>query len=147
MLTGWMDFDDTLRTLDQLQRRIDHVFEGWSDPRPWRRGRPAWPATNVFETKEAFVVKAPVPGLTESDVSVSVEDDSLVLRGERKADLPEGYKAHVRERAPVAFNRKIALPAHVDADAVSATLHDGVLIVTLPKSKEALPRTIAVKAT
>jgi HSP20 family protein len=102
--------------------------------------------TNVFEGKESFFVKAEVPGVAESAISVSVEDDALVIRGERKSEVPEGYKVHLRERAPVAFTRKLTLPARVDADAVSATLDRGVLTVTLPKSKESLPRQIAVKS-
>jgi HSP20 family molecular chaperone IbpA len=79
MLTGWRDFDgalrtlDTLRTLDLLHRRIDRAFEDW----PWPGARDAarrtvagsvataWPPTNVFETKEAFVVKAEVPGVAD----------------------------------------------------------------------------------
>ena len=149
MLTGWKDFDDTLRTLDRLQRRFDSCFdplERLAPPRRVvRRARAAWPATNVFETKESFVVRADVPGLAESDVSVSVEEDALVIRGERKLPVPDGYRVHLRERAPVAFTRKLPLPARVDADAVSATLKDGVLTVTLPKAREALPRQIAVK--
>lgn len=131
MLTGWREFDDTLRTFDLLLRRAPQV---------------AWPPTNVHETKESFVVKAEVPGLAESDVSVSVEDEALVIRGERKADVPQGYKVHLREREPYVFTRRFPLPVPVDADAVTATLKDGVLTVTLPKAKEALPRQIAVKA-
>jgi HSP20 family protein len=157
MLTGWKDFDDTFRALDLLNRRLDRALGGWA-PSPWaqgtqglaqaprRRGLAAWPATNVFETKEAFVVKAEVPGLAEGDVSVSVEDDVLLVRGERKSSVPEGYKVHLRERSPVAFTRKVPLPARVDVEAVTAALKDGVLTVTLPKVKEALPRQIAVKA-
>ncbi|MBV9949382.1 MAG: Hsp20/alpha crystallin family protein [Myxococcales bacterium] len=151
MLTGWRDFDDTLRAIDLLQRRLDRAFDQWAEPYPQgerarRRPRTAWPPTNVFETKEAFVVKAEVPGLAEGDVAVSVEDEALVVRGERKSDVPEGYTVHLRERSPVAFTRKLPLPARVDSDAVSATLRDGVLTITLPKAKEALPRQIAVKA-
>ncbi len=146
MLTGWRDFDDTLRTLDLLHRHIDRAFEDWGGPQlPRSRAVAAWPPTNVFETKEAFVVKADVPGLGESDVSVSVQDEVLVIRGERKSQVPEGYKVHVRERAPVAFTRKLPLPARVDYEAVTASLKDGVLTITLPKAKEALPRQIAVK--
>ncbi len=150
MLTGWTDFDEPFRALDLLQRRLDRVFDGLPDPaggeRLRLRARPAWPATNVLETPEAFVVKAEVPGLAEGDVTVSVEEDALVLRGERKADVPEGYRVHLRERAPVAFTRTLPLPGRIDADAVSATLIHGVLTVTLPKAREALPRQIAVKA-
>ncbi len=147
MLTGWRDFDDTLRTLDMLQRRIDRVFEDWGQPEAaLRRQEAGWPPTNVLETKESFVVRSEVPGLTESDVSVSVEDDALVIRGERKADVPQGYKVHLRERQPWAFTRKFPLPARVEADAVTATLKDGVLTVTLPKAAAAKARKIQVKS-
>ena len=152
MLIAWRDFDDTFRTLDLLNRRIDRTLEAWvrspgtAAELQRRRGASPWPATNVFETKDAFVVKADVPGLAEADVSLSVEDDVLVLRGERKSRVPEGYKVHLRERAPVAFTRKLPLPAHVDVEAVGASLREGVLTITLPKAKEALPRQIAVKA-
>ena len=154
MLTGWSNFDDTLRALDMLQRHMDRVFEDWREPDApqrtalpaRRRAHAAWPPTNLLETKESFVVKAEVPGLAQSDVSVSVEDEALVIRGERKVDVPQGYKVHVRERLPYAFTRKLPLPARVEADAVTATLEHGVLTVTLPKAKETLPRQIAVKA-
>jgi HSP20 family protein len=152
MLTGWRDFEHTLETIDRLQRRMDRALSprfvaaepAWTTER--RRSRLAWPPTNVFETKEAFLVKAEVPGLAEGDVSVSVEDEALVIRGERKTEVPAGYRVHLRERAPIAFTRKLPLPARVDTDAVTASLKDGVLTVTLPKSREAMPRAIAVKA-
>ncbi len=148
MMSGWREFDQTFRALDSLQRRMDAIG-GWGGLTvvPARRGlRPAWPQVNAFETKESFVYKAFVPGLAEGDVSVYVEEEALVLRGERKNDVPEGYHVHVRERTPVAFARKLPLPGRVDAQGVVATMKDGILTVTLPKSKDTLPRQIAVKA-
>jgi HSP20 family protein len=149
MLTGWRDFDEALRSIDWLHRHIDVVFDdrigsGPGRERPWRRA--TWPAVNVVETKDAFVYRAEVPGLGEGDVVVQVEDESLLLRGERKSDAPKGYEVHLRERAPVAFARKLPLPGRVDAEGVTATMKDGVLTVTLPTSKDTLPRQIAVKA-
>jgi HSP20 family protein len=149
LITGWRNFDDTLRALDLLQRRIDHAFGDWAEPgfrRERRTPHGAWPPINVFETKDAFVYRAEVPGLAEGDVSVYVEDDSLILRGERKTDVPEGYQVHLRERAPFAFTRKLPLPGRVDGETVTATMKDGILTVTLPKAKDTLPRQIAVKA-
>jgi HSP20 family protein len=162
MLTGWTDFGHTLRTLDRLQRRMDRILFDWVEPpsrldplsssvreatlaRNHQRAPAAWPAVNVFEAKEAFVVRADLPGVADTDVSVLVEDDVLVLRGERKAAVPDGYRVHLRERAPIAFTRKLPLPARIDASAVTATLEQGLLTVTLPKAKDALPRQIAVK--
>jgi HSP20 family protein len=144
MLTGWREFENTLETLDRLQRQMDRAFDGATTAR--RRHRVAWPATNVFETKDAFVIQAEVPGVVEGDVSVSVEDEVLTVRGERKSQVPAGYQVHLRERPPIAFARKLPLPARVDTDAVTAVLEHGVLTVTLPKTREALPRQIAVKA-
>ncbi|MGD0675940.1 MAG: Hsp20/alpha crystallin family protein [Polyangiaceae bacterium] len=149
MLTGWRDFDDTLRALSLIQRRIDHVFEDWNGGVPAARGyrtaRAAWPPVNAFETKDSFVYKIEVPGLAESDVSVYVEEESLVLRGERKSQVPEGYEVRLREREPVAFTRKLPLPGRVDGETVTASMKDGILTVTLPKAKETLPRQIEVK--
>jgi HSP20 family protein len=153
MLTGWRDFDDTFRAWNLLQRRIDHVFDDWVITRPAadaaqtrRSVRGVWPAINAFETKEAFVYKAQVPGLGQADVSVYVEDGLLVLRGERKTDIPEGTAVRLRERAPIAFTRKLPLPGRVDAEGVEATMKDGILTVTLPKAKESLPRQVTVKS-
>jgi HSP20 family protein len=147
MLTSWRNFNEALHTIDFLNRHIDYVFDDRAVPgRSPERARIAWPPVNVAETKDAFVYRAEVPGLGEGDVSVHVEDETLLLRGERKADAPAGYEVHLRERAPIAFARKLPLPGRVDADAVTATMKDGVLTVTLPKSKDARPRQIAVKA-
>ena len=148
MLTGWRNFDEALRTIDLLHQHIDQVFDDRSGVparyRGWRRV--TWPAVNVVETKEAFVYRAEVPGLSEGDVVVQVEDESLLLRGERKTEAPKGYEVHLRERAPISFARKLPLPGRVDAEGVTATMKDGVLTVTLPKAKDTLPRQIAVKA-
>jgi HSP20 family protein len=146
MLTGWRNFNEALRTIDFLNRHIDYVFDGPFVERVPARTRPAWPAVNVAETKEAFVYTAEVPGLSEGEVTVQVEDGALLLRGERKAETREGYESHLRERASYAFARTLPLPGRVDAEGVTATMKDGILTVTLPKAKDALPRQIAVKS-
>jgi len=151
MLTfGWRQYDDTFRALDLFQRRIDAAYDDWAAFGPagpaGRRAARVWPALNAFENKEAFVYRAEVPGVAEGDLSVYVEDETLIVRGERKGNVPEGYQVHLRERQPAAFSRKVALPGRVDGEAVTATLKDGVLTITLPKAKETLPRQIAVKA-
>jgi HSP20 family protein len=149
MLTGWRDFNEALRTMDFLNRHIDYVFDEWpvAARGPVRaQRRAAWPPVNAVETKEAFVYRVEVPGLSEGDVAVQVEDETLLLRGERKTPPPSGYEVHLRERAPVAFARKLPLPGRVDSQAVTATMKDGILTVTLPKAKDTLPRQITVKA-
>jgi HSP20 family protein len=146
MVTGWRSFNEALRTIDFLNRHIDYVFDGPFVERVPARARPSSPAINVAETKEAFVYTAEVPGLAEGDVTVQVEDNALLLRGERKTQPREGYEAHLRERVSYAFARTLPLPGRVDAEGVTATMKDGVLTVILPKAKDALPRQIAVKS-
>jgi HSP20 family protein len=142
MLTFGLRHFPALRTLDLIDRRFDDVYGDWA-----ALGYPqrAWPVVSGFETKEAFVYKADVPGLAEADLAVGVEDETLVLKGERKIVDPEGAQVHVRERQELSFTRKIPLPGRVDASAVTATLKDGVLTVTLPKAKDTLPRQIPIK--
>ncbi len=152
MMVGWRDFNDAMRTLDFLHRQIDSVHGDWIVTglgRERGRRRATGPEVHVTETKEAFVYSAEVPGLGEGDVTIQLEDESLLLRGERKGDargdVPDGYEVRVRERTPLAFSHKLPLPGRVDAAAVTATLKDGVLTVTLPKAKDTLPRQITVK--
>jgi len=156
MLTVWRDFDDTLRTFDRLHRQLDRNYDRRVTAGPFglaalaadsrRVAQAGWPAIDVHETQEAFVVSADLPGFAEGDVSVSVEDGALLIRGERKYSVPEGHKALLQERGAVKFSRKLALPARVDFEAVTAALNSGVLTIKLPKAKDALPRQIAVKA-
>jgi len=93
-----------------------------------------------------FVLRADVPGLTDSDFDITVAGNTVTLRGERKVEVPEGYSTHRRERSAVKFAKSYQLPARVDADKVTATLKHGVLTLTLPKVAEAQPRQISVKA-
>ena len=93
-----------------------------------------------------YVLHADVPGLTEQDFDISVEGSTVTIRGERKVEMPEGYTAHRRERAPVSFARSFELPTRVDAEKVTAILKNGVLTLTMPKAAEAQPRQISVKA-
>jgi HSP20 family protein len=146
MLTVWRDLNEALRTIDFLNRHNGPLRYEWTVSESRGRPREAWPAVSFSETKEGYVYRAEVPGLAEDDVTIQVEDDVLFLRGERKSEAPQGYEVQVRERAPVAFSHKLPLPGRVDAEAVTATMKDGVLTVTLPRAKSSLPRQITVKA-
>lgn len=145
MLSRWTAFDDTFRTLDRLQRHMDDVFFDVFAPAA-TRDLSQWPAVALTEREDAFVLQAEVPGMKEEELSLVVENDEIVLSGERKLEPPAGYRALARERVPARFTRKLVLSKRVDADQVSATLANGVLTVTLPKAAEARPRSIAVKA-
>jgi HSP20 family protein len=105
------------------------------------------PPVDIYETEEHdLVVKAELPDMKREDIEVTVENDTLVLRGTKK--LPEGVKdEQIRrvERSYGVFNRSFTLPKTVDATKVSADYRNGVLTVKLPYREEAKPRTINVE--
>ena len=162
MLMRFGDVNRTFAAMDELRRRMDRLFDeydsrGGAGPRasfffePFEATYPSrtvatWPRLSVYDKGSALVIAADVPGMKESDLKLEIDQDVLTLSGERKADVPEGYAIHKKERAPVKFSRSVALPCKVDTEKASAVLKDGVLTLTLAKTPEAQPRQIAVKS-
>lgn len=104
-------------------------------------------AVDIREEPDAFYVDAEVPGLTEDEVKVDVENKVLTLSGERKVEKEETEGTYRRvERRYGSFTRSFSLPETVDAENISADLKDGVLEVRLPKKEAPTPRKISVKA-
>ena len=105
------------------------------------------PPVDIYETEaHDLVVKAELPDMTREDIEVTVEKDTLTIRGTKK--LPDGIKdEQLRriERSYGAFSRSFALPHTVDSTKVSADYKNGVLTVKLPYREEAKPRTINVE--
>jgi HSP20 family protein len=105
------------------------------------------PPVDIYETEEHdLVVKAELPDMTRENIEVTVENNTLILRGTKK--LPDGVKEEqIRriERSYGVFNRSFTLPTTVDATRVSADYKNGVLTVKLPYREEAKPRTINVE--
>ncbi|MFG0320040.1 MAG: Hsp20/alpha crystallin family protein [Planctomycetota bacterium JB042] len=125
-------------TLNEFDRLFDRFFH---------RAAPAlslgaWPRLNVHDDAETIVVRAELPGVDPSKVEVHVEDDVLVLSGERPS--PESARAVRRERWTGSFRREVALATRVDLDKVEARYVDGVLTVRLPKAAEAKPRLVEI---
>ncbi|MEI6084230.1 MAG: Hsp20/alpha crystallin family protein [Verrucomicrobiota bacterium] len=103
------------------------------------------PALDVVEERDGFLVKLDLPGLSKDDVSVTIHDNFLTVKGERKHDVEQKEaNFYHRERVHGTFARTIELPTRVDAGKVAAVFRDGVLHVTLPKSEEAKPKEIQV---
>jgi len=92
------------------------------------------PQVELFERGSNLVVRAELPGLSREDVDVEVDDDALVIRGERHNDVEDEHDGYYRsERSYGSFFRAIPLPEGVDASSCNASFKDGVLEVTLPK--------------
>jgi HSP20 family protein len=131
------------REMDSLFNRF---FEGW--PIRVSRENGLWaPFVDVSETPKEVIVKAELPGVDPKEIDVSVRGDILILRGERKQEKEEkSENFHRVERSYGSFSRSIQLPAEVNSDRVDATYKDGVLKITMPKTKVAATKKIEVKS-
>jgi HSP20 family protein len=135
----------TLSTFDALRSDVDRAF-GWRDPRFFAGREIASPVIGVSDSGAAFTLRAELPGLSEKDIEITLNEGTLTLRGERKVEVPEGYSAHRVERSSYRVERSYRLPAKVDADKAQAVMKHGVLTLTLPKAPEAQPKQITVKS-
>jgi HSP20 family protein len=115
----------------------------------WGRGENLhewFPVTDVSETPESLTLRLEVPGLSRDQLKISVENNTLTVRGEKKQETSsEDETFHRTERSFGAFERSFTLPPYVDTDTVKASLHDGVLSVTLPRREEAKAREISIE--
>jgi len=141
---GYNDFDRTFQLMDQLRRRMDRAFQGL-DVEDGPAELASFPPTNVYDTGKGYVYAMEVPGLSEKDVQVTLNQDVLTVAGERKADSPSGYSVHRQERLPYKFSRSYKLLSRVNPDHCSAAVKDGILTVTLEKAAEVQPRQISVR--
>jgi HSP20 family protein len=138
---------EPLRELSSLQSEMNRLFDGLFEPAGTNAtgGRRWIPAMDLVETEDHFVLRADLPGVSEEDVKIEVDDRVLTVSGERKADHESRQEGFYRvERAFGSFSRSLTLPQGVDADAVAASFHQGVLEVRIPKPAQAKPRRIAI---
>jgi HSP20 family protein len=106
-----------------------------------------YPPVNVFDAGEEFVLKAEVPGTAPEQVEIEVENETVILRGQRAFAEPNKDAAyHRRERGAGQFRRVVRLPGRLASDAARAEYRDGVLTVHLPKAKETRPRKVEIQA-
>ncbi len=104
------------------------------------------PAFDMSETDKELIVKGEVPGMDKKDINITVSDDMLTIRGEKKHEKKEENEQYHRvERRYGAFSRTMRLPHEVEADKVDATYKEGVLSIRLPKSEAVEPKKIEIK--
>jgi HSP20 family protein len=143
-ITPWQEFE----TLSERMRR-------WADFQPFGTSlfraplltdSTEWlPAVELVEKDDEFVLTAEIPGMAKEDVGITVEDNVLTLKGEKKFERDEEKEEmHIREREYGAFTRAFTLPRAVDAAKIRAEYHDGIVEVHMPKGPEAKGRQIKI---
>jgi HSP20 family protein len=141
---------EPVRELSSLQSEMNRLFNTFFDtPTTGANGGGArrWvPSMDLVETDEHFVLRADLPGLTEADVSIELEDNVLTVSGERKTEHEDKKEGFYRmERSFGQFRRSLTLPEGVDADKIAARFDKGVLEVRIPKPEERKPRRVAIQ--
>jgi HSP20 family protein len=142
---------DPSREIDSLQGEMNRLFSTFFDT-PTRAAngngtatRRWMPAMDLVETGEHFVLKADLPGMSEGDVNIELENNVLTVSGERKTEHEEKQEGYYRlERSTGAFSRSLTLPEGIDADAIAATFDNGVLQVRIPKPVQVKPRKVQI---
>src|SRR6266852_6640993 len=141
---------DPFRDIRTLQDEVNRLFSSnltrFLNDEGIARG--AWsPNVDIFENKDQIVIEAELPGMNREDFDLSVENNVITLRGERRFEKKEDSDNYHRvERAYGSFVRSFTLPNTVTAEGANAEYRNGVLLVTLPKREETKPRPIEIKA-
>jgi HSP20 family protein len=140
---------EPVRELNTIQNEMNRLFNTFFEaPAPGNsnsHGRRWLPAMDLVETGDHFVLRADLPGLSEQDVNIELEDNVLTISGERKAEHEERKEGYYRvERASGNFSRSLTLPEGVDASAVTAHFDKGVLEVRIPKPEQRKPRKVSI---
>ena len=140
---------EPVRELHTMQNEMNRLFNTFFDSPTPSNGNAAvrrWiPAMDVVETEDHFVLRADLPGLSESDVNIELEDNVLTIAGERKSGHEQRGEGFYRvERAFGSFSRSLTLPEGVNADAIQANFDNGVLEVRIPKPEQQKPRKVQI---
>jgi len=144
-IVPWKPVDE----LTTLRREMDTLWDRFFPEKPTQErflGHDWLPSIDLTETKDKYIVKAELPGLEAKDVDISITDDVLTIRGEKKEETETRDEHHFFvERHWGTFERQIKLPALVKTDKIDATFDKGILTISLPKTEEAKKKEIKIK--
>jgi HSP20 family protein len=140
-LQRWQPFSE----LEHLQEHMDRLMQSVWSPLGTGNGGAWMPVSDIEETEDAWIIEAELPGVDRKDVNVELRDSELIIAGEIKEKERKGILRR-QTRKTGQFEYRVTLPGQSDQEHVDANLHDGVLTVRVPKTDQAKPRRIEVKA-
>jgi len=125
---------------------FDRMFNDWSVPSLWMEENVVVPAFDITENEKEYVISGEIPGIDPKDLEVTLSDGILTIQGEKKQESEEEEENYHRiERHYGSFQRSFRLPENIKRDELDANYKDGILRLTLPKSKESEVKKIEVK--
>ena len=134
-----------MNTLIPVTRMLDAALSNL-DSMDWTGPAAATPRADILEGEKEFRIVMDLPGIAAHELEISVENQGLSIKAERRIEVPEGFEPRRRERAGnVGFIRTFRLGSGVDPEGIGANLKDGVLTLSLPKTEQSLPRRIEVR--
>ncbi len=136
---------DSLNEIREFRNRMNRLFGDFFTREVSGRGE-EFPAVDLLEEKDKYVLTMEIPGVSKEDVNLSVQDGMLIIKGERKrTELPEGARWLRNEMFSGQFSRSIILPGQVDTEKISAEYRDGILRIEMAKKEEAKPKEIEIQ--
>jgi len=141
-LVRWEPFNG----LDKMHSAFNDLFnenfgQSWVQPASTKW----YPAVDVLESKDAYLIRGELPGMKREDIHVEVKEGTLVVSGERKSEKPaEGLEYRHVERVAAKFRRAFSLPDTAKPDEIDASYKDGILEIRVPKAEKAKPRQIDI---
>ena len=140
----WEPFRDLMAMQDRMTRLFDETLSRiWKEEVPQR----IWsPPVDILERENEVILKVDLPEVNQSDIDIRVEENTLIIQGERKfiKEIPHGNYLQI-ERPYGTFQRTFAIPRLIDLERIKAAYKDGVLRIVLPKKEEVHPKQIVVE--
>ena len=140
-LLRWEPFGD----FGKFHSALNDLFDGDFNRSPAQSLSKWHPAVDVLESKDAYLIRAELPGMKREEIHVELKEGTLVVSGERKSEKPaEGVQYHHVERVAAKFQRAFSLPDTAKPDEIDASYKDGILEIRVPKAERAKPRQIDI---
>jgi HSP20 family protein len=145
-LTHWKPFRDLMPMYNSMNRFFDDEFIKEFDHSNFNQSMTGWnPAADVMENKDEYILKLEVFGVAREDINIEFHDNTLTIKGERKADSDlKEEDIHRIERFSGNFSRNFTLPGETDSEKIEAKLKDGILELRIPKAEEKKAKSIPI---
>lgn len=144
--TSLVGFGEMKHEMERIQNEMERLFSSFLAPGKMSYSDITWyPAVDLAEKEDRYILKAELPGMKENDIQISVENNAIFLKGEKKEEkeIKNRYQ-HRMERSAGKFLRSFQLPTNVDAEKIEAHYKNGILEVAIPKTEQSKTRLIKI---